>query len=412
MPGPRRPAVHVVVPAWIDDPARPSGGNTYDRRICSGLARSGWDVRLHRIRGDWPAPTAADLTALAAVLHDMAGGALVLMDGLIGSAALPVLQPLAARLRLVVLIHLPLGVSVTPGGAGSVAEAAEAAGAAGTGSADDGGRAATAHAERSVLALAAAVITTSPWTRRWLLDRYGLPPDTVHTAVPGVDAAEPSCPSPGGGRLLCVAAVAPVKGHDVLVAALAGLRDSAWHVRCVGSVSTDPAFAAGLRTRVADAGLAGRVEWSGALTGPQLRAAYADADVLLVPSRVETYGMVATEALARGVPVIGSAVGGLPDAVGAVSAERRGLPDAVGAVAVRTPGLLVPPDNPAALRDALRRWLSEPALRADLRAAASARRVQLRSWAVTTADVARVLVGVAGQPHPASDLDRAGAAAR
>ena len=48
--------VHVIVPEGIDDPARPSGGNTYDRRVCRGLAALGWTVHEHAVPGAWPRP--------------------------------------------------------------------------------------------------------------------------------------------------------------------------------------------------------------------------------------------------------------------------------------------------------------------------------------------------------------------
>ena len=361
MPATGRPAVHVVVPDWIDDPARPSGGNTYDRRVCSGLTALGWDVRIHPLAGRWPAPEQSDLTGLAAVLDGIATGGVVLVDGLIGSSALTVLRPLGGRLSLVILVHLPLGVPAGDTGTGSVAPG-------------------SASGERWVLKLASAVITTSRWTRQWLLDRYGLDPDTVHAVAGGVDTAEVSAPSAAGGRLLCVAAVTPVKGHDVLLEALSELDDMHWHLQCVGSPSVDAAFAAGLRGRAA--GLAGRVDWSGPRTGAALSAAYAAADVLLVPSRAETYGLVVTEALARGLPVIGSEVGGLPEALGVGPGGPAGL--------------LVAPGDPVTLRAAVRRWLSDPALRGELRAAARSRRAQLRRWTAAAAEVSDVLARVAG----------------
>jgi hypothetical protein len=61
--GPVR-AVHVAVPEGMDDPADPSGGNSYDRRICGELTASGWDVRELVLPGPWPRPDAAALSGL------------------------------------------------------------------------------------------------------------------------------------------------------------------------------------------------------------------------------------------------------------------------------------------------------------------------------------------------------------
>jgi glycosyltransferase involved in cell wall biosynthesis len=354
------PVVHMVVPDWIDDPTRPSGGNTYDRRVVTGLAARGLDVRLHSVAGDWPSPTAADLGHLATVLDGIADAATILIDGLIGCAAPSVLVPRSGRLGPVVLVHLPLGLDLQPA----------------TGEAGPGVR---ADAERSVLIAASAVITTSQWTSEWLLDRYELDATRIDVGLPGVDPAEPATPDPGGLRLLCVGAVTPIKGHDVLLTALAGLRDRPWHLTCVGSRMPAPEFAARVRSLAAEAGIADRIRWSGPLTGRQLTDAYAAADVLLLPSRMETYGLVATEALARGLPVLGSAVGGLPEALGAAADGAR-------------PGLLVPAGDPAALGAAIRRWLTEPALRRELRSAAATRRGHLRTWAATAEDVAAALI--------------------
>ncbi|MFD2768483.1 glycosyltransferase family 4 protein [Micromonospora eburnea] len=340
--------VHVVLPGDIDDPAAPSGGNAYDRRVCRGLAALGWTVREHPVPGGWPHPEPAARAALAGLLAALPDAALVLLDGLVASVAPEALAPHARRLRLVVLVHLP---------------------------AED-------EAEARSLAVAAGVIATSEWTRRRLLDRYPLPADRVRVATPGVDPAPVAPGSPAGTRLLCVAALTSLKGHDVLAAALATLADLPWSCDCVGPLTRDPGFVDRLRRQLADTGLAGRVRLPGPSTGAARDAAYAAADLLVLPSRRETYGMAVTEALARGVPVLGSDTGGLPEALGHTPGGHR-------------PGLLVPPGDPAALAGALRRWLTEPDLRDRLRRAARQRRDTLTGWAVTADRLAAALTEAA-----------------
>ncbi|HEX6756498.1 MAG TPA: glycosyltransferase, partial [Mycobacteriales bacterium] len=239
--------LHAVLPNDIDDPAAPSGGNTYDRRVLDGLARLGWAVTEHAVRGGWPRPSPAERTALAGVLGALPAGALVLADGLVASAAPDALVPAAARLRLVVLVHMPLG---DPG-------------------------------EGDVLAAARAVVATSSWTRDLLRDRYGV---AAGVATPGVDQAPAAGGTLAGTRLLCVAAVTPDKGHDVLLAALAAVPLPLGCV-CAGALDRDPAFVAGLPRD-------DRVRFAGPLTGAGLAAAYAAADLVVLPSRAETYGMV------------------------------------------------------------------------------------------------------------------------
>ena len=211
--------VHVVVPDGIDDPARPSGGNTYDRRVCRGLGSLGWSVREHAVPGCWPRPDAAALAALAGVVAAIPDGAVVLLDGLVASTAPEVLVPQASRLRLVVLVHMPLGLRPAADRADKIRAW-----------------------ESAVLAAAAAVVTTSAWTRRRLLELYQLPADRLHVARPGVDAAELATGTAAGAALLCVAAVTFDKGHDVLLDALAAISELSWQCVCVGSLDRDPAF--------------------------------------------------------------------------------------------------------------------------------------------------------------------------
>ena len=284
---------------------------------------------------------------------------MVLLDGLIACAAPEALVPHARRLRQVVLVHMPLGHRPPDDEAGAVRAR-----------------------EREVLSAAVAVVTTSAWTRRRLEELYALPADRVHVARPGVDAARAAQGTAAGDALLCVAAVTPDKGHDVLLDGLATAADLSWRCACIGSLVRDPAFAAGVRRRAQDNGLDDRVRFPGPRTGPDLDRAYAAADLLVLASRAETYGMVVTEALARGVPVLAAEVGGVTEALGHAADGTR-------------PGLLVPPGDPAALGAALRAWLGDADLRGRLRRAARERRASLRRWAATTSDLAGVLAGAA-----------------
>jgi glycosyltransferase involved in cell wall biosynthesis len=327
--------VHIVVPEGIDDSALPSGGNAYDRRVCQGLAAAGWTVHMHEASSD---------AALAEAVAGIPDGALVLVDGLVASPAPEVLVPEARRVRLIVLVHMPMGEA----------------------------------REQAVLSAAASVITTSAWARQDLIQLYSLPGDRVHVAAPGVDAAELAPGTPTAGALLSVAAVIPGKGHDVLVDALVTLTNLDWQCLCVGSLARDPAFVEGLLRRVHAAGLGDRVRFSGPQAEAELAGSYGAADVLVLPSRAETYGMVVAEALARGLPVVAADVGGVPEALGH------------GVDGVR-PGLLVPPDDAAALAEALRAWLEDTTLRSRLRQAARERREALGGWSTTTAALADVL---------------------
>jgi glycosyltransferase involved in cell wall biosynthesis len=236
--------------------------------------------------------------------------------------------------------------------------------------------------EHAVLSAAASVVTTSAWSRRTLLELYSLPGDRVHVAEPGVDAAPLAPGTKTGGSLLCVAAVIPGKGHDVLLAALATIKELSWDCLCVGSLDRDPAFAESLRGRFLDGELKERVRFPGPRTGAELDRCYAAADLVVLPSRAETYGMVVTEALVRGLPVVAADVGGVAEALGH---GTRGI----------RPGLLVPPGDPAALAAALRAWLGDAEVRRAWRGAARERRASLSGWSATTSVLAGVLAEAA-----------------
>jgi glycosyltransferase involved in cell wall biosynthesis len=266
------------------------------------------------------------------------------------------LEEHARRLGLVVLVHLP--------------------------AADEFGRADPADAggrERRALRCAKVVVVPSEATRRRLLDDPGLAGLPVLVAPPGVERAAVTAATAAGDRLACVAAVSRRKGHDVLLEALGTLRDLRWSLVCAGPEDRERGFAAHVRRRVAASGLGGRIRMAGPVPPAAVGAVYAAADLLVLPSRAEPYGMVVTEALARGVPVIGSAVDGLPEALGRAPSGDL-------------PGTLVPPADPVALARALRCWLTEPQLRRRLRAAALARRGTLPGWGATTSAVAAALL--------------------
>jgi glycosyltransferase involved in cell wall biosynthesis len=349
--------VHVVVPDGIDDPARPSGGNTYDRHVCHQLGLLGWSVHEHAVPGPWPQRQGDSLAALGGVVERIPDGALVVLDGLIASSAPEVLVPQARRLCLVMLVHMPLG--HRPAGEAAVD---------------------IRRRERIVLRAAAAVVTTSQWSARRLRELYQLPPHRVHVAEPGVEAADLVTGTAAGGALLCVAAVTFEKGHDVLLDALQSMSEESWRCVCVGSLDRAPMFASSLLRRTFDGGLGDRLCFVGPRTGSDLDRSYAAADLVVLASRAETYGMVVSEALARGLPVVAAEVGGVTEAMGYAADGMR-------------PGLLVPPEDGTALAAALRTWLGDAELRGRLRRAASERRESLPGWSTTASVLGDVFAG-------------------
>lgn len=353
--------VHFVVPDGWNRDEHVSGGNVYDRRLAAALRARGVDVRMVAV----PAGRRNDL---AEALRTLPRDALVLVDELIAVGVPTGLEAHSDRLRILVLAHMVA--SALPGADSPVEAAAR---------------------ERVALRSAREVIATSEWTRSELIARGLASPGQVTVARPGTDPALPAVGSTSGGRFLCVGAVAPHKGQDVLVAALSGLTDVAgWSCAVVGSLRADVDFARATDASIRAAALAERVVLTGVRTGGSLESAYRGADLVIAPSRAESYGMAVAEALARGIPVVASDVGGLPEAVAGGG------------------GILIPPDDPDALRDVLRRWLSDPRLRTALRAEAVRSRGATRSWD----DAARVVAAVlerTGAVRELAGADRRGA---
>jgi glycosyltransferase involved in cell wall biosynthesis len=347
--------VHFVVPAGIDDPKRPSGGNVYDRRLCEELPRWSWQVHEHPAAGTWPTPDERDRDRLDTLLAELPDDSLVLVDGLIASAA-ETLAGSARRLRIVVLLHMPL------------AEASSVE--------------SVKRVEAAVLNAAAAVITTSSWARQWVIKHLGVDAARVRTAVPGVDTAPTARATAAGVNLLCTGPITPAKGHDVLIAALAKVAGLDWHFTCAGALDLDPAFVESLAAAAARAGLADRFVLTGPLSRPALTELRSRTDLLISASRRESYGMAVTEALACGIPVIATDVGGHREAVG--QAADGSLP-----------GMLISADDADGLADALRTWLTDPGLRSGWRASAGLRSRDLAGWPETARAVAAVLHEIA-----------------
>ncbi|SEE59111.1 Glycosyltransferase involved in cell wall bisynthesis [Arthrobacter alpinus] len=353
--------VHLVVPAGIDNPSRPSGGNYFDRRIATALAAGGWHVVEHHLPGSWPRPAPCDAGALPRLLAGLPDGAVVLVDSLVALAS-AVPAATAARVRLVVLVHMLLA------------------------SADDVGP--RLALERAALRQAAAVVTTSDWTRDKIVARHGVPPQGILVLEPGTDRGPVAQGTSGGGALLCVAAVTANKGHGVLIDALAEVAGLDWSCSFAGAADLEPGLMDKLRQQAEDAGIAERLHWSGPLTRADLGRRYTASDALILASQQESYGMVVAEALAHGLPALASNTGGVPEALGKSSSGS-------------VPGLLVPPGDRAALAGALRRWLEDAVLRRSLREAALERRDTLPSWDAAAATLAGLLEPLATTPERA-----------
>jgi glycosyltransferase involved in cell wall biosynthesis len=338
------------------DPDALTGGYEYARRVVEGLRALGWNVIVHGLDASFPFPSPSALAHARSKLARIPDGATTLVDGLAFGAMPELAAAEAQRLRLVALVHHPLALET--GLDAGVAEALRTS-------------------EARALATARKVVTTSAATARTLAD-YGVPIERTVVVEPGTDPAPLARGSNGRViELLCVSAVVPRKGHAVLLEALAPLVDRPWRLTCVGSLARAPKTVAALRQSVAKLRLASRVRFAGEVDRVALERYYERADGFVLATFHEGYGMALAEALARGLPVVSTRAGAVPDTVPA---------DA---------GLLVPPGDPVVLRAALARFLDEPELRASLAAGARAARNRLPTWAESCARLSRALEGIA-----------------
>lgn len=333
------PHVFFVYPGNIDTP---TGGYRYDRRVLQEWMKEGVPVTPIALSATFPYPNTEDIKAAEACFARLPDGASVLVDGL----ALGVLDTLAQReqqrLNMVALCHHPLALET-----GLTATQ----------------RARWQQSEQRALAATQAVVVTSSHTRHVLMTQFAVPSSRITVALPGTDgqpfahcSGEPPC-------LLTLASLTPRKGHDVLLQALAQLTDLRWRARWVGSPNLDTVWASDLVDSVQRLGLSDRITFVGTVAATEEE--FAQADLFVLPSRFEGYGMVFAEALAAGLPIIAARAGAVPDVV---------PPDA---------GMLVPPDDAPALAQALRTVLTQPERRFAMQMAAQQAAASLPTWVET-----------------------------
>lgn len=345
-------SIVLVVPGPLD--AR-TGGSLYNRHMADALRRLGWSVSVRELAGAFPRPDAASLEEAARTFSALPSGATVVVDGMALSAMPDIVERESARLHIVALVHLPIAADVGL----------------------DADTAALFEAwERRALEASRLVVVTGSAALP-LLARYALPDQRVVVVEPGT---HPVPLARGSGdatpHLLCVATLNVGKGHEILLRALASLGPRAcWRLTCAGSITRHPATAAHLRALARELGLESLVSFAGDLDADALERCYDTADLFVLATLQETYGMSVAEALAHGLPVVSTRTGSIPALVG---------DDA---------GLLAPPGDVAAFADALSRAIADAELRARLAAGAHRVRDRLPTWDHAAARLATALEG-------------------
>jgi len=330
----------LIVPGPID---QLTGGYIFAQHIVENLRAGSHDVSVVELAGHFPK---ADVTARAAAARALAAlpdGAVAVIDGLALLGFSDCLATEARRLRLIGFIHHALADE--------------------TGLSDDE-IALFQMAERRLLPLLRGAVCPSRNTAAVLVG-YGVAETRIAVTPPGT--AKPAVIRqrdnlPSLLRLLSVATVTPRKGHRLLIEALAAIDRDAWRLDCVGSLTRDRACVAALHDAIARYGLEANVRLLGEYRPEQLPLAYDEADLFVLPSYIEGYGMAFAEALAHGLPIIATTAGALPHTV----------PESA--------GLLVPPGDAAALRGALVRAIGDRALLARLSEGARRAGAALPDW--------------------------------
>ncbi len=340
-----------------------TGGYRYDNRMLDGLERRGWRVERVGLRGAFPGPDDAARDSLSTALARQPDDSLVVIDGLaMGGLPEPVATH-AERLRIVALVHHPV---------------AEETGL------DPGVRERLAVLETRALAAVRGVIVTSAFTARTLAEAYRVDPGGVRVVCPGTDVSAPARGPASGDppQLLVVASVTPRKGHDVLIRSLARLRTRRWSCVCAGSLERATGFVREVTAAVAETGLVDRIRFVGECDDTVLGALYDTSSIFVLPSRYEGYGMVLTEALSHGLPIVATTGGAIPYTV----------PDDA--------SLTVPPGDDGALADALATLLDDDERRVALAAAARRRAARLPDWDAAVTDFGQCLLDLAPSAVP------------
>lgn len=330
------------------DLAALTGGYAYDRRVIKGLETLGWQIQLIGLGDGYPFPNQAQLHQAASLLLQLKVGVPMLVDGL-ALGVLPELVPLLAKRHpLVGLIHHPLALEsgLNPDQASALEES-----------------------EKQSLAHVQQVVANSPKTARDLIYVYDVPVHRVTVVLPGTDrnaAAQKNVSKPKQSsrpiQLLSVGSVIPRKGFHLLVEALQPLKSLSWTLKIAGDVTRDPHAFAHLQDVIRRCSLEERIQVSGAISDVELQQSYAAADVFVLASLYEGYGMVFAEAMANGLPIVATTGGAIADTV------------------PKKAGVLVEPGNVAALSHAIQRLIADDAYRLQLAQGARSAAKKQPTW--------------------------------
>jgi len=346
--------LYFVIPGKL---STMTGGYEYDRQLIAGLQDLG--IRVHHVElsASFPLPDSIAMAEAAALMAAIPDGAVVLADGLAWGTMDTIAQTEHQRLIIVALCHHPLAFESGLSTAQQVA---------------------LFRSEKITLELSKAIAVTSQSTADLLVKAYGVPLSKLTVALPGTQQQTFAACQGDPPVLLTVATLTQRKAHDVLIDALSRITNLPWTARFVGGQHFDPDWAAHLR-KITDAlGLGERISFVGSVT--DLTPEYTNADLFVLPSRFEGYGMVFAEALSFGLPIVAARAGAVPDVV----------PESA--------GVLVNADDATALAFALHELLSDKHRYQQLRLGAQTAAAALPSWQDTAKIMNKLLMTLSPRP--------------
>jgi len=329
----------------------PTGGYVYARRVLERFPLANVLLRPLALPGSFPDASAADIGETARRLDALPAETVILFDGL-AYGAMPASAIAGLKQPIVALVHHPLGLEA---GLSAARQRQLIA------------------VETAALALSRRVLVTSPTTLRTLVADFAVPAGKITVAEPGTERAARARGTASPPRLLAVGSIVPRKAYDLLLRSLAPLATLDWQLTIVGATDRSPAAVAALGQAVTETGLGARVTIAGPLAPAELASHYARADLFVMSSLYEGYGMVLAEAMARGLPIVCTTGGAATETVPANAA------------------LKVAPGDVAALTAALNRVLQDAALRGSLADASWAAGQALPGWQDTAAIIAAVI---------------------
>jgi len=267
-----------------------TGGHLYNRHMVEGLRQKGHGVKVLRLDESTMLTHAIEIKC-SSYFNTLPPGSCVLIDSLVLGNIPGVLKKYSEKLTFIGLIHLPLTYNPLPGK----------------------NRKHIANREVKAMMMTRHLIVTGRFTLRMLMDA-GISHEKISLIEPGVENYPRKryyADLPLG--LLCISNYSQIKGQLLLVRALNRLRNNKWTLQMYGDINTEKPYVTRLKSIIANKKLNDRILLHDTIERNNISEAFLASDLFVLPSRFETYGMVLTESLAHGIPVVTTHAGNIPD---------------------------------------------------------------------------------------------------